>query len=48
MGGMLRVLEWNANGLLQKRQELQLLLDEQQIDACLLAETHLTNESYIN
>jgi exonuclease III len=47
MGRMLRVLEWNANGLLQKRQELQLFLDEQKIDACLLAETHLTNQSYI-
>jgi hypothetical protein len=47
MGGMLRVLEWNVNGLPQKRQELQLFLDEQKIDVCLLAETHLTNQSYI-
>jgi hypothetical protein len=45
MVGMLRVLEWNVNRLLQKRQELQLFLDEQKI--CLLAETQLTNQSYI-
>jgi exonuclease III len=47
MGGMLRVLEWNVNGLQQKRQQLQLFLDEQEIDVCLLAETHLTKETYI-
>jgi exonuclease III len=40
------MLEWNVNGLLQKRQELQLFLDEQKIDMCLLAETHLANKSY--
>jgi hypothetical protein len=47
MRGMLTVLEWNVNGLLQKLQELQLFLDKQKIDMRLLAETHLTNQSYI-
>jgi exonuclease III len=32
MGGMLRVVEWNVSGLLQKRQELQPFLDEQKLD----------------
>jgi hypothetical protein len=36
MGEMLRVLEWNVNGLLQKCQELQLFLDEQKINVSLL------------
>jgi exonuclease III len=44
---MLRALEWNVNGLQQKRQELQLFLEEQEIDVCLLAETHLTKQTYI-
>jgi hypothetical protein len=47
MGGLLRVLECNVNGLLQNPQELQLFLDERKINVCLLAETHLTNKSYI-
>jgi exonuclease III len=47
MGEYSMVLEWNISGLLQKRQELQLFLDEQKIDVRLLAETHLTNESCV-
>jgi exonuclease III len=47
MGAMLRALELNVNGLPQKHQELQLFLDEQKIDVCLLAETYLTSQSYI-
>jgi exonuclease III len=44
---MLRVLECNVNGLLQKHQEPQIFFDKQKIDVCKLAETHLTNKSYI-
>jgi exonuclease III len=46
MGGMLIALEWNVNGLLQRRQEL-LFFDKQKIDVSVRAETHLTNQSYI-
>jgi exonuclease III len=47
VGGTLRLLEWNVNGLLQKCQDLQLLLNKQKIDVCLLTETHLMNQFYI-
>lgn len=43
----LRILEWNANGLLQHQQELQAILVIEKIDICLVSETHFTNESYI-
>lgn len=43
----LRILEWNANGLLQHQQELQVTLETQHIDVCLISETHFTNQMYI-
>lgn len=42
----LRIMEWNANGLLQHQQELQVVLDIEKIDICLIAETHFTTQSY--
>lgn len=42
----IRIVEWNANGLLQHRQELELLLRSQKIDVCLIAETHFTKKTY--
>lgn len=47
MAKQLRILEWNANGLLQHQQELQAVLNIEKIDICLIAETHFTRESYI-
>lgn len=47
MCNSLRIMEWNANGLLQHQQELQAVLDIEKIDICLISETHFTNESYI-
>lgn len=47
MAKQLRILEWNANGLLQHRQELQTVLDIENIDVCLISETHFTKETYI-
>ena len=44
----LRIMEWNANGLLQHQQELQAVLDIEKIDICLISETHFTNQSYIH
>lgn len=40
-------MAWNANGLLQHRNELQAVLNIQNIDVCLVSETHFTRESYI-
>ena len=43
----IKIVTWNANGLLQHRNELQMFLDIKKIDICLVSETHFTNESYI-
>lgn len=40
-------MQWNANGLLQHQKELQVVLDIEHIDICLISETHFTNESFI-
>lgn len=43
----IRVAEWNANGLIQRLQEIEVFLRNKKIDVCLISETHLTNENYI-
>jgi exonuclease III len=43
----LRIMEWNANGLLQHQHELRAILCTENIDICLIAETHFTKESFI-
>ena len=43
----IRIAEWNANGLLQHLQTLEVFLKEYKIDICLVSETHCTKESYI-
>ena len=43
----LRIMEWNANGLVQHQQELLAVLDTEKIDVCFISETHLTRQSYI-
>ena len=43
----LRIMAWNANGLLQHQQELQAVLDTEKLDVCLISETHFTNQSFI-
>lgn len=43
----IRILAWNPNGLLQHQQELQMLLDIQKIDICLISETHFTKQTHI-
>lgn len=42
----LRIMEWNANGLNQHKNELQCLLESENIDICLISETHFTKQSY--
>lgn len=36
------IATWNANGILQRRHELEVFLQTEKIDICLLSETHLT------
>lgn len=43
----LRILNWNANGLMQHQEDLQAVLDIEKIDVCLISETHFTNQSFI-
>lgn len=43
----LRVVTWNANGLTDRRQELQTFLEMEKIDIALVSETRLTSKSHI-
>lgn len=45
MAGSIRIAPWNANGFEQRNLELTLFLDSQNIDICLIAETHFTKET---
>lgn len=47
MANNLRIMEWNANGLLNHLQEPQVILNTEKIDVCLISETHLTKHSYV-
>lgn len=40
------ILAWNANGLIPHKNELQVILELNNIDLCLISETHMTNEQY--
>jgi exonuclease III len=46
MNMFLRIALWNANGLLQHKDEVTLFLKGQHIDIPLISETHFTAESY--
>lgn len=41
----LKIVTWNANGILAKLSTFEVLLNSQDIDICLLTETHLTNKN---
>ena len=43
----LKIALWNANGLCQQIHELNSFLPGNEIDILLVAETHLTNRSYV-
>ena len=47
MASTLRIMAWNANGLLQHKEHLLVTLIENKIDVCLISETHFTRESYL-
>ena len=44
MANNLRIMEWNANGLLKHKDELQTILNIENIDVCLISETHFTTQ----
>lgn len=44
----LRLSIWNANGLVNHKQELEIFLNVNKIDIMLISETHFTNKSYFN
>ena len=44
----LKIVTWNANGILAKLPTFEMLLDSQDIDICLITETHLTNKNRLN
>ena len=43
----LKIMAWNANGLLKHQNELEVVLNTENIDVCLISESHFTKESYI-
>jgi exonuclease III len=47
MASTLKIMSWNANGLLNHQSELQVILDINKIDVCLISETHFTKQSFI-
>lgn len=47
MNKQLKIMAWNANGLIKHKQILELVLKEKNIDICLISETHFTQESQI-
>jgi exonuclease III len=47
MATFLKLAIWNANGLLQHRDELKMFLYTYDLDAILISETHFTEKSYI-
>lgn len=38
---------WNANGLAKHQKELQIVLEQNNVDVCLISETHFTKESFL-
>ena len=47
MSSTLRILIWNANGLAHHVPELEIFLNLEKIDICLISESHLTETSFI-
>lgn len=42
----IRIATWNANGLMQYLAELEIFLNTEKIDVCLISESHFTRTSY--
>jgi len=46
MAKFLRIAQWNANGLAQHKDEVQLFLQHNKIDILLVSETHFTAKTH--
>lgn len=44
----LRIMAWNADGIIKHANELEATLKIGDIDICLISETHLTNHTFVN
>lgn len=42
----IRIMAWNANGILKQKNELEAIINRDNIDICLISETHLTNQMF--
>lgn len=47
MANSLRIAEWNANGIIQKKTEIEMFLKLHNIDILLVSESHFTDRSFI-
>ena len=47
MSKTLRIATWNANGLSQHIQDVEIFLNSEKIDICLISESHSTKTSYV-
>jgi exonuclease III len=45
---LIRIAQWNANGLLRHQEELKIFLTMNVIDIILISDTHFTDKSYGN
>lgn len=43
----IKIATWNANGILNKLQSFELFLNYNDIDICLVSETHMTSKNYL-
>lgn len=43
----IKIMAWNCNGLQKHHHELQVVLDIENVDVCLISETHFTKHSHI-
>lgn len=48
MTNLFKIMLWNANGLMKRQNDLEIILNSEKIDICLISETHFTKESYFS
>lgn len=44
----LKIVTWNANGILNHINEIEMYITQNNIDILLISETHLTNNKYVH
>ena len=48
MANLYRIALWNANGLIKRRHEIEMIIHKEKIDILLVTETHFTNNNYFS